>query len=379
MYGKVYNNSITVPAWRGIVLIPNGGAPSANKAPIANAGSTQTILLPDNTVTLNGKGTDSDGTISKYSWKKILGKQNGSIVSPLSARTILFNLTTGVYKYELMVTDNDGATGKDTVQINVNSDLLPVVNPTNTVNGLDYKYYEGLWIALPPFTTLSVDGKGTVSNFDISSAKVRTGFGFSFTGFIKVPVDGYYTFYASSDDGSKLLIDNVLTVSNDGLHGITEKSGVFGLMPGKHAISGLYFQRGGGSRFDVSYEVEGISKIAVPSSSLYRINKTTGAKVSTAGNRIAAGPSQNTENNSNSTVKLNVAPNPFRSTFYLFIQGTNTDKISIAALDVFGKTIFKTEGVANKHYVLGSNFPSGIYIIKVIQGTKVQTLKVVKQ
>ena len=38
-----------------------------------------------------------------------------------------------------------GATGLDnTVQITVNAagSLLPAVNPANTVNGLDYKYYE---------------------------------------------------------------------------------------------------------------------------------------------------------------------------------------------------------------------------------------------
>ena len=380
VFGKQYNNSVTIPAWRSVVLIPNGTAQSANKAPVANAGSMQNILLPENTVTLTGKGTDSDGTISKYSWTKISGPQQGSIVSPLSAITVLLNLKAGVYKYQLMVTDNDGATAKDTVQINVTSNLLPAVNPANTVNGLNYKYYEGAWFALPSFSKLTADGSGTVLNFDLSPAKIRKGFGFSFTGFINVPLDGFYTFYTTSDDGSKLLIDNVLTVSNDGVHGITEKSGIIGLMAGKHAISGLYFQRGGGSRFIVSYESDNIAKTAVSPSSLYRINIPTPAKVSNTSNRTAVGPAQNIDViNSINTLKLNISPNPFSSTFDLFVQGKNTDKIAISALDVFGKTIFKTEGVANKHYVLGSNFPGGIYVIKVIQGNNIQTLKVVKQ
>ena len=42
-------------------------------------------------------------------------------------------------------------------------------------------------------------------------------------GLIKIPADGIYSFYISSDDGSKLFIDDKILVDNDGLHGIVEK------------------------------------------------------------------------------------------------------------------------------------------------------------
>ena len=135
VFGKVYNNSVTIAAWKSMVLIPNGETASDNKAPIADAGVNQIILLPTNTIKLVGKGTDADGTISQYFWRKISGPQTSSIVTPSISNAVLFNLVAGVYKYELMVTDNDGLTGKDTVQINVNSNLLPAVNPANTTNG----------------------------------------------------------------------------------------------------------------------------------------------------------------------------------------------------------------------------------------------------
>ena len=161
---------------------------------------------------------------------------------------------------------------------------------------------------------------GTVENFNLSPAKRPKGFGFSFTGFISVPFDGYYTFYTTSDDGSQLYIDKVLTVENNGVHVITEKSGVIGLMAGKHAITGLYFQRGGGTRFIVSYKGEGISKKTIPPSILYRINNPTPAKTSVVSSRIAASPSQNAdEMNLGSTLKINVSPNPFSSIFDLSV------------------------------------------------------------
>jgi hypothetical protein len=120
---------------------------SSNMAPTANAGTDQTITLPASAVTLTGAGTDSDGSISSYSWAKISGPSSGTIASATTSSTQVNNLVQGVYQFELTVTDNNGATGKDIVQVTVNAaiagSLLPAVYPSNPVNGLDYKYYEG--------------------------------------------------------------------------------------------------------------------------------------------------------------------------------------------------------------------------------------------
>lgn len=71
------------------------------------------------TTTLSGSGTDADGTIASYQWRKISGPAGGTITSPTAAVTTVTALVAGVYIYELMVTDNQGATGTDTVQITV--------------------------------------------------------------------------------------------------------------------------------------------------------------------------------------------------------------------------------------------------------------------
>ncbi|HMU46596.1 MAG TPA: hypothetical protein PKC72_09520, partial [Chitinophagaceae bacterium] len=47
-----------------------GTTPPPNQSPTANAGPDQTITLPVNTVTVNGSGTDPDGTITAYLWTK---------------------------------------------------------------------------------------------------------------------------------------------------------------------------------------------------------------------------------------------------------------------------------------------------------------------
>lgn len=105
-------------------------APS-NNPPTANAGTDVSITLPTSTTTLTGSGTDSDGTISSYAWTKLSGPSGGTIASPSSAVTNITDITlSGVYTYRLTVTDNNGATATDDVQLTV-ADVPPVT----------YEYY----------------------------------------------------------------------------------------------------------------------------------------------------------------------------------------------------------------------------------------------
>jgi predicted esterase len=95
--------------------------PPPNVDPVADAGSDIVITLPVNQATLHGDGSvDADGTITKYSWKKIGGPASFNIVTPNSNSTIIENLVEGTYKFQLTVKDNDGALSNDTVTITVN-------------------------------------------------------------------------------------------------------------------------------------------------------------------------------------------------------------------------------------------------------------------
>jgi hypothetical protein len=94
-----------------------GSAPS-NQAPVANAGVSRTIILPQDSVVLIGSGTDPDGTILSYAWAKVSGS-GGVIATPSSATTAITGLTAGSYIFSLTVTDSGGATGTDTMMVTV--------------------------------------------------------------------------------------------------------------------------------------------------------------------------------------------------------------------------------------------------------------------
>lgn len=148
-------------------------------------------------------------------------------------------------------------------------------NPANAVAGLDYGYYEGNWSTLPNFDNLTPVKIGTVGGTDLSVRNRNDQFGVRFKGYVNIPADGTYTFYTASDDGSKLYIGATEVVSNDGLHGLIEKSGTIGLKAGKHALSVLFFEGGGGESLSVSYSGPGLGKQAIPAPAYFRVSTGT--------------------------------------------------------------------------------------------------------
>jgi hypothetical protein len=131
-----------------------------NQAPTANAGADATITLPTNTTSLNGSATDADGTIASYVWTKIAGPTAGAISNANAAVTAATGLVQGVYRFELSVTDNSGATDKDTMQVTVNA--APNQAPTANA-GADAT------ITLPTNTTSlngsAIDADGTIASY----------------------------------------------------------------------------------------------------------------------------------------------------------------------------------------------------------------------
>jgi hypothetical protein len=145
-------------------------------------------------------------------------------------------------------------------------------NPTFTSNGLDYQYYEGTWDYLPDFNSLVPVQSGMTNGLSFSVTRRNDNFALQYTGFIDIPADGYYTFYLSSDDGSKLYVGDLNLINNDGLHAQSEASGRIGLKTGKHAITITFFEKQGEEILNLSYEGPGIGRQMVPASKYYRVN-----------------------------------------------------------------------------------------------------------
>lgn len=134
-------------------LIKAGSYAPVNQPPSVDAGADQVKTLPTTTATLTGTASDVDGTISSYAWTKYSGPSGGTITSPSSASTGITALQAGRYVFQLTATDNNGATGFDTVAIQVN-DVLGLYNAPDKI------VYKAQASTQPPFTLSAVDSTG---------------------------------------------------------------------------------------------------------------------------------------------------------------------------------------------------------------------------
>jgi alpha-tubulin suppressor-like RCC1 family protein len=149
-----------------MTVVVNAAVPPPNQLPTAIAGPNQIITLPINTVTLNGSGTDADGTITAYQWSWISGPTQFSIVSPTQGQTVINNLDQGIYRFELRVTDNQGAFGRDTVTITVNATLPPG-------NQAPIAYAGSNWNITLPVNSVTLTGSGTDADGTITAYQWR--------------------------------------------------------------------------------------------------------------------------------------------------------------------------------------------------------------
>ncbi|PSR53653.1 hypothetical protein AHMF7605_09010 [Adhaeribacter arboris] len=99
---------------------------TGNQKPIASAGSNFTISLPTTSTTLNGSGSDADGSIESYLWVQSTGPTTAIFSSKTVAKPTISNLVAGTYVFSLTVKDNNNASSNPAqVTITVNNSDSP--------------------------------------------------------------------------------------------------------------------------------------------------------------------------------------------------------------------------------------------------------------
>lgn len=148
----------------------------------------------------------------------------------------------------------------------------PVKDLTGLESGLRYFYYENYeWYQLPDFNSIKPVETGNASSINLSYKKRYEGFALQFEGFINIDKSGTYRFYLTSNDESRLLIDNKIIIHRERSYELEEKSGQVTLEKGKHPFAVLYvglpFRRK--LNLSVYYEGPGVKKQKIPAEVLY--------------------------------------------------------------------------------------------------------------
>jgi hexosaminidase len=138
--------------------------------------------------------------------------------------------------------------------------LRPATETGDTRPGIERRYYEGQYRLMDQMLNTAPTFTDTASGPSLRDTEPGESFGLEFSGFLRVPSDGIYTFHLTSDDGSRFWVDGALVVNHDGLHGPSDRSGRVALGAGAHYVRVDYFQSGGGKTLSLRVQAPGWSE-----------------------------------------------------------------------------------------------------------------------
>jgi len=89
------------------------------KKPVVDAGPAVAMKVTADSVLLSATVTEENGTITEYLWRKVSGEGTPDILTPNEKDTWVKNLVQGVYVFQIMVRNDNGDIGTDTVTVDV--------------------------------------------------------------------------------------------------------------------------------------------------------------------------------------------------------------------------------------------------------------------
>lgn len=129
--------------------------------------------------------------------------------------------------------------------------------------GLRYQAFELKPTSTKDLQSITPVQKGVTETVSIIPLTRKENAGLILDGYIKVPKDALYQFYLSSDDGSRLFIDDEEVIDYDGLHGSDVKQGGASLKRGFHKIRIEFIQATGGIDLQLKLSTGGGEKEVV--------------------------------------------------------------------------------------------------------------------
>ncbi|MEM9051146.1 MAG: PA14 domain-containing protein [Bacteroidota bacterium] len=184
---------------------------------------------------------------------------------------------------ETVDTDGDGVQDTDDLDDD-NDGILDTVEDMPLSGTLDYEFYNSVpsGNTVDNIPTSGATGTGAASSFNPNNLQNiwtpgdADTYSIRFFGNIQISTNETYTFYTTSDDGSKLFINGAEVVDNDGLHAPATQSGTIALTAGIYTIEVLFFENGGGSSLTVEYQSSSIARTDIPFSVLFGITDFDG-------------------------------------------------------------------------------------------------------
>lgn len=240
-----------------------------------------------------------------------------------------------------------------------------ISEPSNTaiidtkISGLFYQHSTGEWNSLNEIDWRVAEFTGMVDHFTLSPKTQEDFFNFRFDGYLNIEKDGVYQFRISSNDGSRLSLDDSLLILNDGIHNLATVTAPIQLLStGPHRITVDFFDNVLSDSLLVEYKGPDSNNdwISIPSARL-----SSDIVTSVEGPSII------------SDFDFTVYPNPSNGeNLNISFSGVAARSISISILSNTGQKVFQTNkqaGEANDQILLSElqSLSGGLYIIEAVQ------------
>ncbi|MEO8413955.1 MAG: alpha-L-fucosidase [Ginsengibacter sp.] len=149
-------------------------------------------------------------------------------------------------------------------------DWMQAVKVNDPRPGIAYQYFEPSGnISLESIASSQPVKTGIATAIADNVTLRRKNIALSFEGLIKINKNALYNFSTLSDDGSKLFIDGIEIVDNDGEHAAVEITGKAALKKGYHTIKVVYFGSGDVNELRVTWQPAGKKNEMIPSNILF--------------------------------------------------------------------------------------------------------------
>ncbi|MBD2713728.1 T9SS type A sorting domain-containing protein [Microvirga sp. STR05] len=308
--------------------------------------------------------------------------------------TLAAGVGNGLYQADVLVVDNEGAVRFRQVYTFTVATAAPAgcagSRPDGGLptQGLYAEYYRGYFdddpaffnASLPDLTrlepqfnfptndswgNLALAASGPASNPDHYSARFRG----SFTVF----QSGTYTLYLTSDDGSRLWLDDAAlplaplnsaaTINNGGRHRDSTVAVAVALAAGQHDVQVQYGEDGDNNKLVLEYEG--------PDAPTRRVMPTGIFCSGSSGRPLAVRQDQD-------RLRISVAPNPSQGSFEVHIEKLPAGTGRLRVVDMQGRTCYEANlASASKQTLQVPGLTSGLYLLRLTTITGEATQKIV--
>jgi hypothetical protein len=194
----------------------------------SNLKAAQTAI---NTIKLTWSASTDNSGIKQY--RIYYGSQTVLTNTPVTSLT-LSNLTLNtIYSFTIQAEDIGGNL----------STMSSAVSGSTYVTGLYYEHSTGAWFDLDEINWNNKEFQGKISSFSIGPRTQQDYFNFRFEGYLYINTGGTYEFQTTSSDGSRIDLEGVTILDNDGVHAsVTMTSAPQVLTAGPKKIVVKYFE-----------------------------------------------------------------------------------------------------------------------------------------